>query len=95
MKKLLAILFVLFALSSCKVPVYTMGMTETEFKAQNKQTSVVEATTTTTVYESADHFDDKQKMHYMYYYFEGSRLVRIDKGQFLHRDDLMYVLPSN
>ena len=93
MKKLTTILFALFILSGCKVPVYTIGMTETEFKAHNRMADVVELTPHRTVYKKPDHFDEKNRMHYKYFYFEDGKLVRLDEGE--RKPDIIIEHTSN
>ena len=81
MKKLVATLFIAAALTSCKVPVYTIGMTEAEFKAQNKFTDLYQATANHTIYRNLDHWDDKGQSVYKFYYFVDGKLVRIDEDE--------------
>lgn len=82
MKKLLAIILVVWSITSCKVPVYTIGMTETEFKAHNKFADLFEATEQTTIYKNPYDTDNEGKVLYKYFYFSEGKLVRIDEGEY-------------
>ncbi|TSD66424.1 hypothetical protein FFF34_003200 [Inquilinus sp. KBS0705] len=83
MKKLLfLILLSVVIFSGCKLPSYTIGMNETQFKSQNKWTAnLVEASAERTVYRIPDTAMPGQPVTYMYYYFVDGKLVRIDQGE--------------
>jgi len=81
MKKLIATLFIAATFTSCKLPVYTIGMTEAQFKAQTKFADLYEATADHTIYRSFDHWDDKNQSVYKFYYFVNGNLVRIDEDE--------------
>jgi hypothetical protein len=76
MKKFITI-SALIILSGCKVPVYTIGMTEADFKAHNRFAIIAEATAGRTVYKNDSYLDNKGNMHYQYFYFAGGKLTRI------------------
>jgi hypothetical protein len=78
MKKIITI-FALIILSGCKLPVYTIGMTEADFKAHNKFTVIAEATAGRTVYKNESYQDNKGNMHYQYFYFDDGKLTRIEE----------------
>ncbi len=82
MKKAFLILSLASVLAGCKVPVYTIGMTETEFTAKQKlNLQLVEATAHRSVYKRAIDFDDKGKQIFMYYYFSDGKLVRMKEDE--------------
>ena len=81
MKKLpiLSLLLLLF-ITSCKTPVYTLGMSEDEFTAHHKAaTDLVEKSAQRTVYRRENRtFIPKPTQ---YFYFVDGKLVRIDEGE--------------
>lgn len=82
MKKLTITLSLILALAACKVPVYTIGMSEAEFKAKHKWTAeVAEQTADHTVYKVQTSAIDEKRKRYQYFYFENGKLVRLDEGQ--------------
>ncbi len=82
MKKLLPILLLAAFIAGCKLPTYTLGMTESQFKSQNKWTAnLVEASAERTVYRIPDNALPGQPVTYMYYYFVDGKLTRIDQGE--------------
>ena len=80
MKKVITI-FAFIILSGCKVPVYTLGMTEADFKAHNKFAIIAEATAGRTVYKNESYQDNKGNMHYQYFYFVDGKLTRIEESR--------------
>ena len=80
MKKIVTI-FALFILSSCKLPVYTIGMTEIDFKMHNRFAIISEATSGRTVYKNESYQDNKGHMHYQYFYFVDGKLTRIEERE--------------
>lgn len=85
MKKFTVIVAFILAVSSCKVPVYTIGMSETEFRSQHKLTAqVVEQTANHAVYKIQTSFQDEKKKRYQFFYFENGKLVRLDEGQAMY-----------
>ena len=82
MKKLTVTLSLILALAACKLPSYTIGMSEAEFKSKHKWTAqVTEQTANHTVYKIQTSFQDEKRKHYQYFYFENGKLVRLDEGQ--------------
>jgi hypothetical protein len=80
MKRSFIILSLLFIIVSCKVPVYSLGMTENEFTAHHKlATDLVEKSPQRTVYKRGSTGFVAQPT--MYYYFVNGKLVRIDEGE--------------
>jgi hypothetical protein len=79
MKKLLFFgLLSISIITGCKTQIYSIGISEAEFKAHNKHPNLIEQTEHTTVYEKVD-YSMFQNTGNMYYYFEDGKLVRIDK----------------
>ncbi|MDN5284995.1 MAG: hypothetical protein JWR38_1269 [Mucilaginibacter sp.] len=81
MKKLSILgLLLLFFITSCKTPVYSLGMSEDEFTAHYKRsTDLVEKSAQRTVYRrTSSSFIPKPTY---YYYFVDGKLVRIDEGE--------------
>lgn len=88
MKKVFFILSLASVLAGCKIPVYTIGMTEAEFTGQHKlNLELVEATAHHSVYKRANSVDDKGNQTYMYYYFADGKLVRMQEDE--HRADVI------
>lgn len=82
MKKIAVALSLILALAACKLPSYTIGMSEAEFKSKHKWTAQVAAQTTNlTVYKVEANFQDDKRKHYQYFYFESGKLIRLDEGQ--------------
>ncbi|MGY3212313.1 hypothetical protein [Mucilaginibacter sp. HD30] len=82
MKKLVVSLSLILALAACKLPSYTIGMSETEFKSKHKWTAQVsEQTADHTVYKVQISLQDEKRKRYQYFYFENGKLVRLDEGQ--------------
>lgn len=81
MKNLSILVILLFILNSCKLPTYTLGMTEAQFKKEFKGADLVEASSVRTVYKDADSVGAGGKLHYLYYYFINYRLDHIDQGE--------------
>jgi hypothetical protein len=82
MKKAFFILSFLFVITSCKIPVYTIGMTEAQFTSQHKlNLQLVEATARRSVYKRAVSADDNGNFTVMYYYFVDGKLVRMQQDE--------------
>ena len=84
MKKLSFLsLLLLFFMTSCKVPVYSLGMSEDEFTARHKwATDLVEKSAERTVYKRGNTSAVALVAQpVMYYYFVNGKLVRIDEGE--------------
>jgi len=80
MKRSLIILSVLFIITSCKAPLYTLGMSEKDFTTHKFLLQLVEATPQRTVYKRTLELDDHQReIASMYYYFEDGKLVRMQR----------------
>jgi len=82
MKKLIATFSIILALAACKLPSYTIGMNEADFKSKHKYTAeVVEQTAEHSVYKVQTSFQDEKRKRYQFFYFENGKLVRLDEGQ--------------
>jgi len=82
MKKIVVSISLILALAACKLPSYTIGMSEAEFKSKHKWTAQVsEQTADHTVYKVQTNFQDEKRKRYQYFYFENGKLVRQDEGQ--------------
>ena len=82
MKKILVSLSLILALATCKLPSYTVGLSEADFKAKHKWTAQVsEQTADHAVYKMQTNFQDEKRKRYKYFYFENGKLVRQDEGQ--------------
>jgi hypothetical protein len=81
MKKLSILsLLLLFFITSCKTPVYSLGMSEEEFTAHYKgSTDLVEKSVQRTVYRRVSTSFIPKPTYY--YYFIDGKLVRIDEGE--------------
>lgn len=83
MKKAFLILSLLFVLASCKMPVYYIGMTETEFKSISKgvvYADLVEATVDRSIYK-IDYTSVNSPTIVKLYYFENGKLVEIHEKE--------------
>ena len=82
MKKLIPILLLtIITISGCKIPTYTLGTSEAEFKSHKTwPTELAEATPERTVYKRVSG-QENNHYTYLYYYFVDSKLVRIDQGE--------------
>ena len=84
MKKIIIAFSLIFAFAACKIPSYTIGMSEAEFKSKHKWTAqVAEQTADHTVYKVQTSFQDEKQKRYQYFYFKNGKLVRLDEGQAL------------
>lgn len=82
MKKITIALSLILAIAACKLPSYTIGMSEAEFKSKHKWTAeVVEQTVDHAVYKVQISAIDEKRKRYQYFYFDNGKLVRLDEGQ--------------
>ena len=82
MKKIIIAFSLMLAFAACKIPSYTIGMSEADFKSKHKWTAqVAEQTAHHTVYKVQTSFQDEKRKSYQFFYFENGKLVRLDEGQ--------------
>lgn len=71
----LCFLFLFFIGAGCKAPQFTIGMSQSEFMAQNK-VKMVQANETTSVYAKWR----QSQSQWEFFYFRDSILVQVDYG---------------
>lgn len=79
MKHSLSILLFICVLASCKAPAFIIGMSEQSFKSQNRGVTLVQASTTETVYRKINYPFGKPADYKFFYFFNG-RLDHVDEG---------------
>ena len=75
---LFTILFVCL-LTSCKSPAFIIGMSEQTFKSQNRGISLIQASTSGTIYRKINYPFGKPP-DYKFFYFINGRLDHVDEG---------------
>ena len=79
MKKLLFFgLLSLSVITGCKTQIYSIGVSEAEFKVHSKSANLVVKTEHETIYRKLDRTSFFDSGNTYYYYFTDGKLVRID-----------------
>lgn len=94
MKKLIIILCCILAIGcksvSLKMPIFTIGMTETDFKAANKKAELVSSSTNeSNIYRTIDDSFIPKPEPYSFFYFNKGKLVRFIKSD--RMDDYKFI----
>lgn len=73
------IILIVLIVSSCKAPVYTIGMSEKEFLKHNR-VQAVEQTTTVSVYKKVNYPFGAPAVT-KFFYFQNGQLAEVNEGQ--------------